>query len=55
MQKTIGIIGGKGKMGRAFATFFQKHGFEVLIADKGTKLTNKKVVQRSDMYLCQYP
>ena len=49
MQKTIGIIGGKGKMGRAFATFFQKHGFEVLIADKGTKLTNKKVVQRSDI------
>ena len=49
MQKTIGIIGGKGKMGRAFATFFQKNGFDVLISDKGTKLTNKKIVQKSDI------
>lgn len=49
MPRTIGIIGGKGKMGRAFATFFDQHGFNILISDKGTKLTNKKIVQKSDI------
>lgn len=49
MKKVIGIIGGNGKMGRCFAAFFEDYGFDVLIADKGTKLTNKKIVQKSDI------
>ncbi|MDP4008181.1 MAG: prephenate dehydratase [Candidatus Peregrinibacteria bacterium] len=49
MKKTIGIIGGNGKMGHRFAAFFEEYGFNVLVSDKGTKLTNKKIVQESDI------
>ena len=41
MTKTIGIIGGKGLMGKFFAEFFKHKGFTVLISDKNTKLTNR--------------
>ncbi len=30
----IGILGGKGRMGKFFANFFQKKGYEVLIKDR---------------------
>jgi len=35
---TVGIIGGKGKMGRLFANFFRANGLRVIVSDIGTKL-----------------
>lgn len=55
MPKVIGIIGGNGKMGRCFASIFREHGLKVLVSDKGTKLTNKKLVQKSDMVFVSVP
>ncbi len=51
----IGIIGGKGRMGRLFAEFFHDRGIKVLISDKNTKLTNKKLVQDSDIIIISVP
>lgn len=53
--ETIGIIGGKGKMGASFAEYFEKKGFPVLIADIDTELSNKKVAQKSDVVIITVP
>lgn len=53
--KTIGIIGGKGLMGSFFAKFFRKNGFRTLISDLDTILSNKKLVQMSDMVVVAVP
>lgn len=55
MKRTIGIIGGKGLMGRFFSKFFKKIGFRVLINDIGTKLTNRALVQKSDIVFFSAP
>lgn len=52
---TIGIIGGKGRMGRLFSEFFQERGLEVLISDVGTKLTNKEVAEKADITIVSVP
>ncbi len=51
----IGIIGGKGKMGKLFGKLFRKHGHKVIISDIGTKLTNEKLVKKSDAVLFSVP
>lgn len=51
----IGIIGGKGKMGNLFATFFKKNNIEVMISDIGTPLTNEQVSQRCDIVIVSVP
>lgn len=53
--KIIGIIGGKGIMGSFFAAFFKKLGFEVLISDVRTPLSNKKVAERADVVIVAVP
>lgn len=52
---TVGIIGGKGKMGRLFADFFRRNGCKVLISDLDTKLTNTKLAARSDVIIVSVP
>jgi len=52
---TVGIIGGKGKMGRLFADFFRQNGCEVLISDIGTKLTNEKLASLCDVVIVSVP
>jgi len=52
---TIGIIGGKGKMGEFFKNFFEKKGYKVLISDKETSLTNVELVKNSKMILISVP
>lgn len=52
---TIGIIGGRGRMGKLFADFFKERGLKVLISDIGTKLTNKNVAQDSDITIIAVP
>ncbi len=51
----IGIIGGKGEMGRFFAHFFRAKGFEVKISDIDTQLTNEELVEISDIVLFSVP
>ena len=52
---TVGIIGGKGKMGRLFADFFKQNGCKVLISDIDTKLTNEKLAASSDIIIVSVP
>ena len=51
----IGILGGNGKMGHAFAEFFRKNGETVLIADRGTPLSNREVAKKADVVLVAVP
>ncbi|MBI2638107.1 prephenate dehydrogenase/arogenate dehydrogenase family protein [Candidatus Peregrinibacteria bacterium] len=54
-MKTVGIIGGKGIIGSFMAKFWRSHGFRVLISDLRTKLSNKKLAQRSDVIVVSVP
>ncbi len=51
----IGIIGGKGEMGRFFTRFFRAKGFEVEISDIGTERTNEELVKRSEIVMFSVP
>lgn len=52
---TVGIIGGKGKMGRIFANIFECAGCNVLIADLHTPLKNEKLAKMSDVVIICVP
>ncbi len=54
-QVTIGIIGGKGKMGQWFSRFFTGAGHRVLISDLKTKLQPKDMVKKSDVVILSVP
>jgi len=47
--KTIGIIGGTGRMGAWFADFFSQQGHHVLISSRKTQLTTADIAQRCDV------
>jgi prephenate dehydrogenase len=51
----IGIIGGRGAMGRLFHRFFESYGFPVAVSDVGTALTNEDVIDGSDLVLVSVP
>ena len=53
--KVIGIIGGNGKIGSVFAKEFENHGYEVLISDVGTELSNIEVAKKSDIVIVSVP
>jgi prephenate dehydrogenase len=53
--EVIGIIGGKGKLGSAFAEYFKGKGFSVLVSDTNTKLTNEALAQKSDIVIICVP
>lgn len=42
-------------MGQLFADFFRDRGIKVLISDVGTKLTNRELVQKSDITIVSVP
>jgi prephenate dehydrogenase len=52
---TVGIIGGRGQLGRWCADIFQKRGHPLLIADQGTDLTNLEVVRMSSIVVISVP
>ncbi|MBI5414832.1 prephenate dehydratase [Candidatus Peregrinibacteria bacterium] len=54
-KEIVGIVGGKGKMGRFFAHMFQKQGFEVFISDKRSKISNTELAKKSDIVLISVP
>ena len=51
----IGIIGGRGMLGKIFKKFFRKHGYTVLISGRKTKLTGKELVKKSDVVIFSVP
>ena len=51
----IGIIGGTGKMGAFFRTFFEQNNLKVLISGRKTKLTNQELCQQSDIVIISVP
>jgi len=54
-KKLIGIIGGKGKMGKYFAVFFERNGYQVIISDKKTKLSNIQLAKKADVVIVSVP
>lgn len=52
---TVGIIGGRGRLGRIFKEFFVKNGCNVLISGRTTKLTYKELVRKSDVVVFSVP
>ncbi len=54
-QKLIGIIGGKGEMGQYFVRFFERNGYEVIVSDKRTKLSNEALAKKADVVIVSVP
>ena len=54
-DSTIGFIGGKGKMAKYFIPLFRKKGFKIIVSDKGTAISNKKLVQMADIVIISVP
>lgn len=53
--KTIGIVGGRGKMGQLFKKAFEEKGFKVLISGRKSKLTHQELAKKSDMVIISVP
>lgn len=52
---TLGIIGGKGKMGQFFKTFFEKKGYKVLISDLDEGLSKAELLKQCKVILISVP
>jgi len=52
---TIGLVGGQGRMGRWFKTFFRRAGLKVLVSDIGTELTNEELCERAQIVIVTVP
>ncbi len=53
--KTIGIIGGRGRMGRFFDNFFTRNGYKVLVCDIDTDLKPIDIAKSADVILLSLP
>ncbi|GLI34843.1 prephenate dehydrogenase/arogenate dehydrogenase family protein [Desulforhabdus amnigena] len=51
----MGVIGGRGEMGRLFARFFEEWGYRISVADRSTVPGNREVVENSDVVLFAVP
>ncbi len=54
-KPVIGIVGGKGKMGRLLARLFRRKGLEVKVSDLHTRLTNQALVPPCDIVFFSLP
>lgn len=52
---TIGIIGGAGKMGKFFRSFFERKGYKVLISDLNEGLSKAELLKQSKVILISVP
>ena len=52
---SIGIIGGKGKMGQWFARFLKAQGLDPLISDVDTELTPTQLAQQAQVIIVSVP
>lgn len=56
MQKeTIGIVGGTGEFGSAFAEHFERKGHGVLISGRTTPLSHEELAKKSDIVILSVP
>ena len=55
MQPIIGIIGGRGEMGKYFTEFFERNGFKVIVSGRRTKLTNLQLTKKADVVIVSVP
>ncbi len=53
--RSIGIVGGNGKMGRWFKSFFESAGIEVSVSDTDNGLTLSELVKQSEVILLSVP
>ncbi len=51
----IGIIGGKGSMGVWFQDFFETMGYDVMISDLDTEITNKDLARECSVVILSTP
>jgi prephenate dehydrogenase len=51
----VGVIGGRGEMGRLFADFFTSLNYQVGIADLETQRSNREILEDSDVVLFAVP
>ncbi len=51
----IGVIGGNGAFGKWLVNFFESFGYEVLVSDIDTELTNREVVEQSEVVVFSVP
>jgi len=51
----IGIVGGRGKMGRWFHRYFEELGYRVSVADLGTEIMAEDLARRCDVLLVAVP
>ncbi len=54
-RPVVGIVGGKGRMGRWFQEFLQKAGLRVLIADIDTELRPEDLAKRCQVLILSLP
>lgn len=54
-QEVIGIIGGTGKMGQAFAHYLRGKGFTVLVSGRSTELTPQELAAQADIVIISVP
>ena len=52
---TVGVSGGKGQLGSWCAEIFRRQGCAIVIADRGTELSNQEVVARADIVVVSVP
>ena len=52
---TIGIIGGKGRMGKWFHNLFEKHSIKVIVSDIDTPISSREVAEQSDFIIFSLP
>ncbi len=54
-KNLIGIIGGTGQMGQWFKNFFEKEGYEVMVAGRQTSLSHEECASRADVVIISVP
>ncbi|MBI2576321.1 prephenate dehydrogenase/arogenate dehydrogenase family protein [Candidatus Woesearchaeota archaeon] len=55
LKKTIGIIGGTGKMGSWFSKFFSRKGYKVQVSGRTTSLSIRDCAKTSDIVIVSVP
>lgn len=51
----VGVIGGLGEMGKLFSDFFRESGYQVTVADLATPVSNREVVEASEIVVFAVP
>jgi prephenate dehydrogenase len=54
-QPRIAIVGGNGQMGRWLLAFWSSRGFEVVVSDRDTRLSNEDAVRGADLTFVAVP